>query len=308
MTALEKHQLVWMPHKKTAGTPTVFRGVICLVVAVICYLVLKPAAKPSSLTNSMHVMQWEHNAIHAIVGHYQCHGRPAAVEQVLLKWRQVYPHAPVFMVNDGGDPALHAIALRFGAHYSYNMQRTSASLTANYVNDPEAMIQSVERILVSAHHADYIMIMEDDVHVLKPITLTSLQYDLNSDFNPLGTNRLDHRMVAFITSVRRRPPPQDWQFGGCGGSILRGAFLREMQRQGNWRHYVHMLHNSMNNSRPLGHDEVLSALLYAHDGSFGPFPGFAEKWYKDYQQRLAGGSIEVVHQVKDFYNATSSSV
>jgi hypothetical protein len=160
--------------------------------------------------------------------YYRCHGRTAAFREVLRLFRASYPAAPLFVANDGGSDELGSIALEHGAAYVYEA-RVSASATGLFLESAEAALHHLRGVAAVAEVADWVLLLEDDVHVLAPVRLETLQCDVNGD-NPhaLLRGRLLEELEAAVG------PLPDRHYGGAGGAVLRGAFLRDRDRWEPW--------------------------------------------------------------------------
>jgi len=209
-------------------------------------------------------------------------------------FRNVYKDTLIEMVNDGGDPGIEIIAKQY--HAQYRLETRSSSNTALFFNSSAAATSLVERILSTAlsSNADWVLLLEDDVHIVKEISLDSLQHDLIGDYP--RTHLPDH--IIEVVERHKGSELLDAHYGCCGGCILRGRFLRRLLKHSSWRQRIEELCTL---ESPIASDVMWSSLVLMNDGSIGSYPGFAEKWYPDYEERLQKGTIEVLHQEKSFY-------
>lgn len=208
------------------------------------------------------------------------------------------------MVNDAGDPNLADIASRFGVLYEYdNRSSSSQNKDSYYLTEVGAMNLIVERLLSTAQSADYVILVEDDVYLLKPVDLMSLHFDINGDNLNI---RLPGMIVDHINSARTAPLT-DTHYGGMGGAVFRGSWLRDMQRQGVWRQHVLMLSEYATANGNIGVDQMLTALCLMSGGTLGSFPGlFEARGSNETSMQLLPllrkeGKVEVVHKLKGFY-------
>ena len=226
---------------------------------------------------------------------YQCHKRSRSFNGVLRRFRMAYPTAPLVVVNDGGDQALRAIALKYNANYSYEGQVAVPGRGALYMSGDAAAVRLVERAALVANEVDWIMLLEDDVNVRRPVNLTTLTGDLNGD-NP--KEFLSASLVTVIQQELGRPVP-DTHFGGAGGGILRAALLREIVASAGWKDRVKRLAKARGS---IASDELWSSLVLMSGGRIASYPGYVEAWYPDALARLEAGTCEVLHKDKSLYD------
>ncbi len=91
--------------------------------------------------------------------------------------------SPLHVFNDNGDRRLEVLARHYGAIY-YHIQtptnpfevKQAAGVTFSFYS----MMAYVERLLRVADitHAHWVILLEDDVRIVKPINFTSLEFDL----------------------------------------------------------------------------------------------------------------------------------
>ena len=230
----------------------------------------------------------------SIAAFYQCYKQPLAFDHCLQQFRKHYPTSELWIVNDGGDRNLESIAEKYNpTHYEYQTNISSESNQLIYTESSK-ILKWLSRLrkCVMATSADYLMLLEDDVFVMKPTPLETLHYDLN------GCNKGVRFPNNAETLIRILNPnvPNPLYYGGCGGCILRVSFLKTIF--GNAERDVEQfaLHCNI-----FASDMVLSYLIWINGGTIDQYPGFAETWYTDYKTRLENGTIEVLHQYKELY-------
>jgi len=237
----------------------------------------------------------------SIAAYYQCYKQPLAFEHCLKNFREHYPTSELWIVNDGGDPTLKEIAESYSpTQYEYE-DNLSIETNATIYSKPETILQWLARLrkCTMATEADFILLLEDDVFVMKPTT--GLQYDIN------GCNkgvRFPNSSIEQLIRSRNPNAPNPLYYGACGGCFFRVSFLRKIFE--NFTEVENDIKLFGIYSNCFASDMVLSYLVWIHGGTIDQYPGFAETWYSDYKYRLQNGSIEVLHQYKNYYRSNQS--
>jgi len=217
--------------------------------------------------------------------------------KVLDRVRIFYPDMRIVMYNDGGNRYLEQIAVNYGAEYYYG-RKSSTRVTALYfrcVDHAKEFFQRILEVTKLGTGDDWIILLEDDVNVLKRIDTRGLKYDLNGVYD---LNHLNPFIVRVIESVTRKKMHQDF-FGCAGGCILRGEFLRNITRLDRWKGMIDMLHGA---DLDIGSDQMISFLTYMHGGSLGQYHGYSDTtWWEYIFWRRWTDSIEVLHGDKSSY-------
>lgn len=230
--------------------------------------------------------------------YYQCYSRPKSVTKVLDTVRTFYPDMRIVMYNDGGNRFLQRIAANYGAEYYYG-RKSSTRVTQLFFKCADHAKEFFQRILEMARLGtgdDWILLLEDDVRVLKRIDIHGLKYDLNGVYD---LNHLRPCFVRVIESVIRKKMYHDF-FGCAGGCILRGEFLRNITRANKWKGMIDMLHDA---DVEIASDEMISALTYMHRGSLGQYHGYSSTdWWEYILWRRWTDTIEVLHGDKSSYD------
>lgn len=115
--------------------------------------------------------------------------------------------------------------------------------------------------------------------------------------SPPFTSSLPWHMIHVIQNATNTTL-KDYHYGGAGGAILRGSFLRWLGRSGHWRSDIEQLTAGLG---AIMSDQLLTSLFLMNGGSIGSWPGYVEYWRSDYSERLKAGTIEVSHQDKSMY-------
>lgn len=232
-----------------------------------------------------------------LVAYYQCYSRPKAVTDTLSSVRRFYPDMRIVMYNDGGDRNLSHIASSYGTEYYYG-EKSATVDTALYFSCADHAKEFFQRILEVAKSGqgnDWVLLLEDDVRVLKSIDMHSLKHDLNGVYD---LNHLRPCFVRVIESVIQKRMDQNF-YGCAGGCILSGEFLRNISRLDKWRNMIDRLHDA---NLKIASDEMISALTYMHGGSLGQYRGYCDTdWWEYILWRRWTDSIEVLHGDKSSY-------
>jgi glycosyltransferase involved in cell wall biosynthesis len=236
-----------------------------------------------------------------IAGFYQCYKQKKAFENSIYNFRKIYPNSTLNVYNDGGDASLEEIVKKYNGNYTYcNKISNGIALIFNNTN------QIIEWILrlrecINKTKESYIMLVEDDVLVMKKTNKDSLKFDLNGCNYDVG---YPDSINQYIMSKNNNMKDKKIFYGGCGGCILRTSFYRKIFEN------VEEIKSLINTYIELGgvnaSDCILSFLTYItivdeKNGTIGQYDGFAEKWYPNFDERMKNKDIEVLHQYKDLY-------
>jgi hypothetical protein len=233
---------------------------------------------------------------------YQCYKQPKAFMHVLKSFRSVYPKAAVVVVSDGGYD-YRKIAEDLGCVYRAMEHQKNKAPTHRYI-DEEDLVEFLWRLVEAARviSDDYIMLLEDDVWVLKPAT--DLRYDLNgvnkrTKIGPKATLYLKSRTSHIPADV------QNYHYGGCGGTIVKKKFI--LDHFGDIEAVRFAVRKIREHSegvfcRQYDADYYLSNMILFYGGSIGPYAGFCETFYRSYLvRRYVLRNIETLHQYKEYY-------
>lgn len=228
---------------------------------------------------------------------FQCYKNPYATYKCLESFRKYYPDNTIVLVSDNGYDYTK-MAKYFKCEYVHCKDKS-----AGILHNKEDIIKGVHidywntytkrtLNLISMIKEDYVMFLEDDNKINKPITDVFL-YDLNG-FCP---NRLPKHLIKNLSSdYPILNIDNEYKFSGHGGSICRKEKLVE-----------YLLDEKMSNSIlqnwiNLGMDNYpqdlfISLLIHLHGGTIGPYQG-----HEDCSQDLdASSHICVQHQYKKYY-------
>ena len=233
---------------------------------------------------------------------YQCYKRPKSFLAALGSFRNVYPDSDVVLFSDGGFDYSHA-ARKFNCSYSRKSKR-SGDGESTYFEDTSALLSWFDRLYHAALsiRQDYILLLEDDVRVLRRVQ--GLLFDVNG----INENeKLGREMTSFLKKNGAAIPSKcdDYFYGGCGGALIRRSFILEKLAPKNIAPQISTLHpfakEQQAKRRPS--DYFLTSLTLLNGGTVGQYGGFCEKWRTSYfLRRYILRDIEVVHQEKSLYD------
>ncbi len=163
---------------------------------------------------------------------------------------------------------------------SLDSASSSASASGTHFGTVAACTAYVSRIIRAAQQLDWLVLLEDDVWVCNRFDAQQQRYDMNGQC-----------IAKYDVRVWGRTAPGQC-YGGCGGFVLRGSFLRRMQIN---EAYIQSMLDQI--QRPIASDELLSALFLRSNGTIGHSPAFAERMTPH---------PRIVHQMKSFYVSSSS--
>ena len=213
--------------------------------------------------------------------YYQSNGAHLlATEEVLTRFFQHYPQAPLHFHNDGGPASLKYLAKVYGVlNYTAVGVKESATQHGMYFTSPRNGAAFLQRLASAALDADWLLLLEDDVWIQGRVNIGRLKYDINGaclGFYNVGLSR-------FITGAVGAC------YGGCGGHIVRSAAL--LRANITAAAVGELFRATFDKS--VASDELLSAVIFMSNGTMGPYGGFMNTpWL-----RWLPGTI-VVHEAK----------
>lgn len=237
---------------------------------------------------------------------YQCYKQPKAFLYALKNFRQYYPDSMIVLISDGGGYDYTQAAQYFHCDYSRLPERTGELANSTIFSKRQDFLDWLDRFVAAANKMseDYIMLLEDDVVVRRPIT-SALPFDIN------GANTkefLGRKMEAYLQSQGVVGTGKGGRifYGGCGGALFKKSFILEHFSD---RAAVEKILTACEPYREGRHltfystDYWISVLTYYVGGTIGNYDGFAEQWQWDvWLRKNIFNSIEVLHQDKSRYN------
>lgn len=225
-----------------------------------------------------------------LAAYYQCYKQPRAFQFVLQSFKQHHPTAPMTILSDNGND-YSQIAKEYGYTYIHDTQQIAQATGNSVTYQASKTIEYVKRFVtqVQQMQADWVILLEDDVAILKPIDTRLLKYTLNG-INP--HEYLPESLSRYLGIEGKQC------YGGCGGCIFSVAFFKGLELEEVLRECEKM---SDIMGGPYAGDRLLTALVLRYGGTIGQYEGFAETWYPNIRERLARNQVSVLHQYKDLY-------
>lgn len=197
--------------------------------------------------------------------------------------------APLLIFNDGGLLDLSVVAKEFNATQYFYLDKSSSKLKGLHFGTPTRALQFVRRVVSVAEisGADWVILLEDDVRVWRRISVDQLQFVLNGD----NIHESLERQGGLVPSIDRLRgcPVRDTHYGGAGGAILSGEYLRSLGACGS-DVVLGWLTSLYEGSNSLASDQILSSLVLLSGYRVGTWPGYKEL------DRQGGASAEVVYK------------
>ena len=198
---------------------------------------------------------------------------------VLDLFRRAYPFAPIFLYTDNAknhtlDLAMYEPIIR----QPFTKLLNSVAWNGMYFATVDAAVAFLERVVEASLDVDWVILLEDDVWVCDKFFTSALKFDMNG------------QCIAKYGGYDNLVPGPC--YGGCGGFILRAAFLRKLHVD---REYITTLLQKI--KRGIASDELISAMFYHSNGTIGRFSGYSE-WMSS--------EPVIVHQIKRFYHQANN--
>lgn len=203
---------------------------------------------------------------------------PHATTLVLALFRRVYISALLTVYIDGNSSNhLNWNTYKPVVILPYNVTASSINPQGTYFKTVDSCVAYANRVIKAAEGLEWLLLLEDDVWVCNRINPRLLTHDMNGQC-----------IVKYKVDSWGDDAPGDC-YGGCGGYVLRGSFLRNMHVD---RGYIDDMLTKIGKS--IASDELLSALFYRSNGTIG--------WTADYSEQMTSQPV-IVHKVKDFYHS-----
>jgi hypothetical protein len=238
----------------------------------------------------------------------QSHER--AADFALEHFRSVYPRARVLMLNNGGEDApMRAVARRHGVVQSYlQLPRVGRTIEEGAFEKLEDAMEWVRRVLNATvlwfpPEVTHVLMLEDDVNVVRRVNLGALLHDIN------GANEQGPTLTKAAEDVIRARTPPGWApsrlvFGGFGGSILRRSFFAKMWATPTEQARVAAdveAFSKLDYGPTFSSYQLLSFLVYLRGGTVRSWPGLIETWIPGHEERLKRQDFEVWHRYTNLY-------
>lgn len=220
--------------------------------------------------------------------YYQTSGnRLFAAQLALSLFRRAYKSSPLFLYIDRPD-AKQSFWNQYEPLFvmPFDLKTQSSKISGTHFATAAACVSYLKRVTAAAQNVDWLLLLEDDVWVCNSINFSDLKYDMN------GQCIAKYDAWGDLTPKIQK---KEACYGGYGGFILRGSFVRESMIVDR----LYILQILAQIKRPIASDELLSAIFLKSNGTIGKFSGYAESMSSDARP-------VVVHQMKGFYNHASS--
>jgi hypothetical protein len=247
----------------------------------------------------------------SIAAFYTCHNQIAATDKVLRYFRAHQPDSKIYLFNDAGSPFIRYLANKYHATYVHHSVHAVTTSFGNYWNSSERAWVYVRDLLNTAvaSKSDWVILLEDDTLVMNSISTDDLRFDMNG-VNP---NRYQYGNEDFFwyrvvqKYIRQVNASYDthWGYNGCGGTIFRGSFLRQMARNATLiRQQLDAFAKMALEDEGLKFmpsDQVLSFLIQINGGSMGTNEHYLEPWWGHAILNYLSGSAQILHGDKTSY-------
>ena len=242
---------------------------------------------------------------HSIAAFYPCYNQPYATEQVLLMFRQSYPTAPIYMFNDGGLPILKYVASKYHAKYFHHKHRKSSDKTVlgTHWNSSLFAKPYIHDLIFTAKDSmcDWILLLEDDVFVLRPLWTAELICDI------MGRNSDPWFKSTENNGVQRYLKSQNIQThafnSGNGGSVLRGSFLQSLSITSADHSVDLFFHLYCGNTTGcvVASDMIVFFMVQVHNGTACTYQHYAYNWWPTNWILEPLGYVHITHGDKQYY-------
>lgn len=234
----------------------------------------------------------------AAIGYY--YNQVNATYAAVKCFREFYPDSTLVMINDGGKDAIATIAKEFDAIYHPYPNNIEYGTDQD---DIEVMVEWVGRFLKALECVSepYVLILEDDVRLFKPIDVTTIQGDLfghnPNNYLPQAASDYARQFNNNITTTGRL------SYGGAGGSILKTATFKHIAQQ-DWqtelRTYGELTkRNSKTVQSWYFNDCCLSYLCWRYGGVVCANPSLEEYYnQRQYAEKQRNGTLVIAHSYK----------
>jgi hypothetical protein len=231
---------------------------------------------------------------------YLTYRQPRAFLYSMSAFRAAYPDGDMVLFRDiGGHNYSHA-ASYFGARYFDEPRAFTSKATSTIdMRKSEAVVYlKAMREAVNLIQSPYFMHMETDVFVLRRVK-EELQYQINGW---AYDKRIIGKADAYVRSVTG-DLEGELVLGGFGGSIYETAFWRRvLNNETDMADFLERYFDPVSGYKEIGHDYVVSSLLFSRRGTMGNYEGFTEWFHGDIAKRLMLGHVSVFHGFKHLYD------
>jgi hypothetical protein len=233
-----------------------------------------------------------------IAGLYIVYRRPKAFLSVAQSFRDVYPSANFFIACDAGCFDYRRVVAGLHATWAGPFRLTIKNGRMFLATEECLALFDVWRGALARISEPFFMILEDDVKVIQRVK-SKLCCDLNGAVTFAGMEPLVEQWI-----LKRNPKPNSINNGGflylagMGGNLVRTEYWRPKLASPELPATVASL---ITETGVAAIDGILSALVYAWNGTVGFYDGYGFGWSPEMGVKLAAGGIEVEHDAKSTY-------
>jgi hypothetical protein len=226
--------------------------------------------------------------------YYQCYKNPYATYKSLESFRKIYPDNTVVLVsNNGYDYTV--MASYFKCIYIHSNENARQQYPLNDEGKFDNTFKFIDRVVNAFEQCneDYVMWLEDDVSINKPIE-DIFRYHLNG-FCP---NLIPQNSIKKLQEKYKcLDETKQYRYSGHGGSVFDRKFFIECMKQ------KEMIHDIIENwvyydfqSGEIPQDILFSVIIMLSGGTIGSYEGHYDGIYN------LNPNIHVQHQFKYYYN------
>lgn len=234
----------------------------------------------------------------SVGGIYFCYAQPKAVIRCLSAFRDLYPDVDIALISDGGMDFQH-VARHFRCSYHHDAHHPACYESAPFnLDGAEAILRRLWIGMKAVEHR-WIILLEDDVRVERPINIERLHSTLNGH-NLYGGLPLPLTVALRVKNRAVFLPIQPTS--AFGGAIFdREFFLRV--GLASMLHACRSLAPLLSAVCPqLYPDCLITAVVLHLGGTVGTWSGYCEAWWNEYPFCRHFQTIEVLHAYKVWYN------
>ena len=231
---------------------------------------------------------------------YLTYQQPKAFLNSMAAFRAAYPDGDMVLFCDVGCHNYSHAARYFGAHYFSEPRAftTKNTKTIDMRKSEAAVYLQAMREAVNIIKSPYFMHMETDVFVLRRVKEDFLHQVNGWAYDKRIVGKAD----AYVRSVTGNFETE-LVLGGFGGSIYETAFWRRvLNNEADMEDFLARYFDPVSGYTEIGHDYVVSSILFSRNGTMGNYEGFSEWFHGDLVKRLLLGSVSVYHGFKHLYN------
>jgi hypothetical protein len=233
------------------------------------------------------------NKLQEFGAYLQCYKNPFATFVCLTSFRKFYPISTIVLLSDNGYDYTE-MAKYFQCIYIHSTETLLLTYKDVYGDGKyDNSFMLIERVVNAFKlcKEEYVMWLEDDVHINNMITDT-FKYHINGFCpNTISVNHLIKLKQKYDIDIN-----YEYRFSGHGGSVFHKDFF--ISSMNNKIMIQDLLENWVNYKFPtdIGQDFLFSLIVTLCGGKIGPYNGHYDYLYK------INPNITVQHQCKQFYN------